>query len=162
MISAKARLSPIHAALHHAAERRVTSRGPRRDARKTRRSTASSASTNAANSPHSHELTCIVTPGSQVGSCGEHAVHELNADGPLADRRCDAFDATGANVADREDARDARLEKERRARKRPPDEVLHTQLRPRFEQTPAVERPPPLQPFPVRGRAGHPSHAADG
>src|SRR5439155_1410540 len=106
MIRAKARLSPIHAALHHAAERSVTSRGPRRDARKTPRSTASSASTNAANSTHSHELTCIVTPGSQVGSFGEHAVHELNADGPLADRRCDAVDATGSNIADREDARD--------------------------------------------------------
>src|SRR5437870_8338702 len=153
MITAKARLSPIHAALHHAAERSVTSFGPRRDARKRPRSTASSASTNPANSTHSHELTRIVTPGSQVGSFGEHAVHELDADGALADRRCDAFHAAGANVADREDARDARLEKEWRAWKRPSDEILATQVGPGLDEALAVERHGALQPFRVRDRA---------
>src|SRR3989442_12019374 len=114
MITAKPTLSPIQAALHHAADRRVTSRGPRREARKTPRSTASSARTRNAKSTHNHALTCIVTPGGRVRSFGEHAGDELDADGAFPDRGCDAFHAVGANIADRVHPWDARLQQERR------------------------------------------------
>src|SRR6266851_5019540 len=58
---------------------------------------------------------CLHAMGSsvwcQIGSFGEDAVHELHADGAFTDRRCDALHAAGANIADCEDSRDARLEK---------------------------------------------------
>src|SRR5712664_4879739 len=73
-------------------------------------------------------LRCLQAMGSSVSgqleSFGEGSVHELHADGAFTDRRCDAFHAARANVPDCKDARNARLEEERRAWQWPPAEVL--------------------------------------
>src|SRR5438270_3189289 len=150
MMTAKPRLSPIQAALHQAADRSVTSRGPRREARKTPRSTASSARTRNAKSTQSHALTCIVTSARQVGSFGEDAVHELDADGAFADGRGDALDAAGTNIADREDPRDAGLKQKRRALQRPSGEILAAHVGPRLHEALSGERQGAPEPF--RGR----------
>src|SRR5713226_1318522 len=50
---------------------------------------------------------------------GEHLVDELDADRALAHRGGDALDAAGADVADREHAGPAGLEKQRQAREGP-------------------------------------------
>src|ERR1700687_5255329 len=155
MTSAKTRLSPIQAALHQAAERRVTSCGARREGRNTPRSTASSARTINAKSTHTHGLTGIAT------SFGEEAVDELHAAGAFTDRRGDAFHAASANIADREDARDARLEKVRRARQWPAGEIVGAQVGPRLHESLAIERHGALEPSGVRTCAGHQEQVAD-
>ena len=49
----------------------------------------------------------------------EHPVHELDADGPLADGGGDALHVAAARIADGEDAGKAGLEQMRRTRERP-------------------------------------------
>src|SRR5713101_7728166 len=88
-------------------------------------------------------------------------MHELHADGALTDRRCDAFHAAGANVPDCKDARDARLEKERRTWQWPPAEILVIQVGPGLDEALVIERHGAFQPFRVRTRAGHREEVAD-
>src|SRR3954453_13836765 len=59
----------------------------------------------------------LTGPGMQPLGCQE-AVHELDRDRALSDRRGDALDGTMPHVARREDTRHARLEQQRAGRRR--------------------------------------------
>src|SRR5262249_59620037 len=70
--------------------------------------------------------------GARAASLGERLVDELHADRALAHRGGDALHVSRADVADREDARHARLEQVGRALERPSrgDEVADAEIGP--------------------------------
>src|SRR6185436_12600843 len=96
-------------------------------------------------------------------SSGEHAMQELHADRSLADRRGDALDRAGADVARAEHARQAGLEEERPPTGRP---ALAVELRldeigTGADESLLVERDAAVQPGAVRLGAGHEEDVRD-
>src|SRR5262245_58938800 len=71
--------------------------------------------------PSSHSPRCAVFTSLTVSMWGQacslmqHLMDEGDGDRAFADRRRDAFDVSGAHVADREDAREAGFQEMRRA-----------------------------------------------
>src|SRR2546422_1475847 len=80
-------------------------------------------------------------------------MHRRDRDRPLAYGRCDALQAPGPDVADREHPGAARLEQMRSAGERPPrgSQLLGRQVRSRLDEPLGVEREAARQP----ARAGH-------
>src|SRR5580692_8592688 len=90
-------------------------------------------------------------------SLRQRAMDQLDADRAFADRRCDALDAAGANVAHREDAWTIGLEEIRRAWQRPPRsrEIVGAEVDPRLDESLAVERHASFEPLGMRLGARH-------
>src|SRR4051812_46943712 len=95
-------------------------------------------------------------------SLREDAVDELDADGSLANRGCDALHAVRPDVTDGENARATRFEQERRTLELPTGEVFAGEILARPHEALFVERDAILEPPRIRARARHEEDVADG
>src|SRR5204862_2821048 len=105
----------------------------------------------------------IASPRAAVSELAKGAVYELHAHRALAHRRRHALDAARSRIADREDARPARLQQLGSAGERPSCrlELIRMEGSSGLDEVLVVERHASLDPGGVRVGAGHQEHVTD-
>src|SRR5438309_5312141 len=90
-------------------------------------------------------------------SLAKHLMHERDGDRAFTDRGCHALDVAAANIADREDAWKARLQKMRLPLESPSRgvEIFRRNIGSSLDEAVIVERHTVIEPFGRRHRSRH-------